>query len=187
MRPPPSRYAADAGMGASVQRWYLIHTKPLGEETARANLERQGYGVYFPQLLETGPFAGGCRQHVTALFPRYLFVRVEEDTQALSPLHSTVGVVGVVRFGSRYTVVPDDVVKDLRNRADPDSGLHRLSSGAPLMRGSVVRITNGPFEGLEGVFERKVGVERVVVLLDLLGQRASVHVPARFVLPAVSA
>jgi len=39
-----------------------------------------------------------------------------------------------------------------------------------------VRISTGPFEGLEGVFERQAGADRVVVLLRLLGQNASVCV-----------
>jgi transcription antitermination factor NusG len=50
-----------------------------------------------------------------------------------------------------------------------------------------VHITTGPFEGLEGVFEREAGCDRVVVLLNLLGQDAQVRVHADFVLPGYAA
>jgi transcriptional antiterminator RfaH len=170
-----------------MPRWYLILTKPSGETNAQINLERQNYEVYCPRLLQTVRLAGRWRERIAALFPRYLFVRLEEGQQSLGPVRSTVGVAAIVQFGLRYAAVPNEVVQNLRERADPQSGLHQLGRQSPFLRGSPVRITSGPFEGLEGVFERKSGSERVVVLLKLLGQDASVRVPAGLVLPAVTA
>jgi transcriptional antiterminator RfaH len=165
-------------------RWYLIHSKVSAEASAQLNLERQRYEVYLPRLLQTVQRRGQWKERIVALFPRYLFVRVEEGQQSLSPVRSTVGVVGVVRFGLRYAAVPDNIIRELRQRADPQSGLHRLHRPVPFSRGSRVRIATGPFAGLEGVFEREAGSERVVVLLKLLGQDASVRIPAGFVLSA---
>ena len=53
-----------------------------------------------------------------------------------------------------------------------------------LTSGSGVKITMGAFDGLEGIFEREAGAERVIVLLKLLGRDTSVRVPARFVIPS---
>lgn len=156
-------------------RWYLIHTKPSSETIAQVNLERQAYQVYFPRVVQSG---GGRRQgQVVAFFPRYVFLRLDEGRQSLSPVRSTLGVSCVVRFGSRYTVVPDEVIRDLRAREDPQFGLHVINRRPLPVPGTVVRIAMGPFEGLEGVFERETGAERVVVLLRLLGQDASVCLP----------
>lgn len=44
----------------------------------------------------------------------------------------------------------------------------------------------GAFEGLQGIFERDAGNERVVVLLKLLGQDAVVRVPGRFLTPCAA-
>ena len=159
--------------------WYLIHTKVSGEKSAQLNLERQGYEVYVPLLLQRAPALDRPRERVRPLFPRYLFLRLAEGRQSLSPVHSTVGVSRVVRFGSQYTTVPDGVLEQLRAREDPRTGLHRLRE-APLSPGARVRITAGTFGGLEGIFERAAGTERVLILLDLLGQQASVRVPAKF-------
>ena len=157
-------------------RWYLIHTKPSSEELALCNLNRQGYDVYLPRALQAVRSRGCWRERIVALFPRYLFLRLNEGLQALNPVRSTLGVSGVVRFGSRYTIVPDQVIGELRARADPASGLHRLSCRPKLFPGAAVRIMSGPFDGLEGVFERPAGADRVVVLLRILGQNASVCV-----------
>lgn len=166
-------------------RWYLIHTKPSSETAAECNLVRQGYDVYLPRAVQTIRHCGRWRDRIVALFPRYLFLRLNEGIQALNPVRSTIGVAGIVRFGIHYTLVPDRVISDLRTRADPVSGLHRLSCRSNLKHGTGVQITSGPFEGLEAIFERPAGVDRVVVLLKLLGQRASVCVPIEVVRQAI--
>jgi len=172
--PQSTAGALGAPVGAMVQ-WYLIHTKPLGERTAQVNLERQGYGVYLPRLVQTARRQQRWAESIVPLFPRYLFLQLEAERQSLRPVHSTAGVSNVVRFGTRCATVPDEIVAELRSRADPASGLHRLRPRR-LTAGTVVEITAGPFDGLEAVFAREAGDDRVVVLLKLLGQDASVCV-----------
>ena len=164
-------------------RWYLVHTKPLSEAIAQANLERQGYQVYLPRLARSVLGRHPRRERITPLFPRYLFLRLREGSQPLGPVRSSVGVRGVVRFGFRYAVVADDVICRLQARADALTGLHRLTKPAPLVTGAAVRIATGPFDGLEGIFQREDGTERVVVLLKLLGRDTPVRVPAEWILP----
>lgn len=170
-----------------LQRWYLVHTKPCGESLAREHLQRQGYETYLPRVSVPAHRRGEWREKVVALFPRYLFLRLNEGEQELSPVRSTIGVSRVVCFGSRYAIVPDRIVGDLQLRADAVSGLHRLSCPPWLAAGTPVRITAGVFDGLEGIFERDDGTERVVVLLNLLGHGAPVCVASRFVMPARAA
>lgn len=168
-------------------RWYLIHTKPSRESLAEANLQRQGYTVHLPRMLQSVRRHGQWRECIAPLFPRYLFLQLSEGRQALSPVRSSLGVAGIVRFGANYAIVPDQIITELRLRADPETGLHRLANRPVLARGATVHITAGPFEGLDGVFEREAGSARVVVLLNLLGQDASVRVPADFVLAGYAA
>ena len=165
-------------------RWYLVHTKQSSETLARANLERQGYAVYFPRLMQPARRCGRWQERIVPLFPGYMFLHLSEGCQPLAPVRSSIGVSSVVRFGSNYAVVPDQVVRDLQARADPQSGLHRMSRPPLLTSGTGVKITMGPFGGLEGIFEREAGAERVIVLLKLLGRDTSVRVPARFVIPS---
>ncbi len=161
-------------------RWYLVQTKPSREAVAQSNLERQGFEVYYPQLARCERWGKRPAGRV-ALFPRYMFLHLDEGHQSLRPVHSTLGVANVVRFGSQYTVVPEVVIRELRLRADPETGLHRLTGAAPLVRGTSVRVCAGVFDGLQGIFERISGTDRVVVLLGLLGATTAVQVPADYV------
>ena len=168
-------------------RWYLIHTKRCGETLAQSNLERQDYVVYSPRVVQPVRRRGRWEDQVAALFPRYLFLRLDEGRQSLAPVRSTFGVASIVRFGSDYAIVPDRVIHDLQAREDPESGLYRLNHRPLFAPGAAVRVAAGPFSGLEGIFQRRVGAERVVVLLDLLGRAASVRVSADFVVPSNAA
>ena len=163
-----------------MDRWYLIHTKALGERAAQRQLERQDYRTYLPRLIQTVRRRGQPRGQIAALFPRYLFLNLDEGRQSLAPVHSTVGVARVVRFGARFATVPDAIVRQLREREDPLTGLHTLQLPR-LTPGTPVRVTAGVFAGIEGVFEREEGAERVVVLLSLLGQERQVCFPAGLV------
>jgi transcriptional antiterminator RfaH len=164
-------------------RWYLIYTKPKQEAVAEMNLLRQGYEVYYPRLLAPSRIRGCWVDRVTSLFPRYLFLRLAVGHQTLAPVRSTLGVASIVRFGIEYTVVPDTIVDHLRMCADSETGLHRLHSRAVCEPGSNVRIAAGVFDGLQGVFERESGDERVVLLLGLFGRDTPVQLPSAFVLP----
>ncbi len=121
-----------------------------------------------------------------SLFPRYLFVQLDTAWQSLSPIRSTVGVAGIVRFGREAAVVPDGIVDALVRKADPESGLHRMSERPTLSRGSRVTILSGTFEGVEGIFEREDGPGRAVILLDLLGRHTQVCVRSAFLAPGAA-
>jgi transcriptional antiterminator RfaH len=168
----------------AAARWYLVHTRPARERVAEENLERQGYRVYYPRLLQPVRARARWVERVVSLFPRYVFLHLEVGRQALSPAQSTMGVATLVRFGFDYAVVPHKVIESLRARADPATGLHRLDRQRNMLaHGARVRIVAGAFGGLEGVFQRQSGDERVIVLLKLLGQSTPVCVPGGFVMP----
>jgi transcriptional antiterminator RfaH len=153
---------------------------------AKVNLERQGYRVYFPQLQQRGLRRGRWVERISALFPRYLFLEIDPDRQTLAPIRSTLGVTDVVRFGVEYAVVPAHIVEGLMLRADSETGLHALR--CPLFgQGMAVRVVTGALTGLEGIFEREVGGDRVVVLFTLLGREARVRMPLGSIVPDCAA
>jgi transcriptional antiterminator RfaH len=170
----------------SILRWLLIFTKPAAERTAQANLERQGYHVYYPRLLLPALRRGRWVDRIVPLFPRYLFVRIDSKSQSMGPLRSTIGVSSVVRFGQDAAIVPEGIVESLQGWADPSSGLHRLTSRRPLKAGTRVSVIAGAFEGLDGIFEREIGEDRAIILLEVLGRRTPVSVPSVCVVPAIA-
>jgi transcriptional antiterminator RfaH len=152
---------------------YLIHTKPGQEERACLQLRNQGYDVFLPRHAREKMRGGKRILATTPLFPRYLFIRLNQLTDNWSPIRSTLGVSNMVRFGNRYATVDDDFITALRERI-----AQQEQTPEPLyQRGQPVRIVRGPFAGIEAVFAENDGDSRVVVLLNFLQQEKQVSMP----------
>ncbi|MBI3441694.1 MAG: transcription/translation regulatory transformer protein RfaH [Proteobacteria bacterium] len=165
-----------------LRKWYLVYSKPRQETVAKVNLERQGYETYLPLMRAPRRRKGKMVSVVAPMFPRYLFIHLNSETDNWAPIRSTLGVVSVVRFGRDPSEVPDKLIAVLRGRED-DTGIHVLPPDE-YKAGARVRITQGGFAGYEGIFHSANSRQRVTVLLDLLGRRAQVHVDTDFIEPA---
>ena len=151
------------------RNWYVIQTKPRKEVIAEANLRRQSFEVYYPQILEPKRYRGKWKEIVQPLFPRYLFACLNLSCDNIAPISSTHGVAGLVRFGEIIRPLPDGFIQELQNSADPFTGLHKPDFTL-LQKGDEVVIVSGPFSGRKGVFQATKGSERVAILLELLGR-----------------
>ena len=167
-----------------MESWYAVQTKPRQEDVADANLVRQGFHVYLPKVLVRRRKRDRWVKVVETLFPRYLFVQVNTDQVSLAPIRSTLGVVGLVRFGHILKPVPDSVIAFVRQSENPDTRqLH--ADDWPHQPGDEVEILQGPFAGLTGIFQAGSAQERALLLIELLGRSNTIDVP-RDALAAVS-
>ena len=149
--------------------WYLVYAKPRQEKTAVENLLRQNYEVYFPQISLWRTRRANRRLVIEPLFPRYLFIRLDSQTDNWAPIRSTLGVTSLVRFGTEPARVPDELVEFLQSRQNAE-GLHEWAE-PKLAIGDHVRVAEGPLAGYEGVLIAKSGRERVTLLLHMLGSQ----------------
>lgn len=156
--------------------WRLIYTKPVQESVAAENLVRQGYQTYLPMMRARKWRRGRSTSVIEPIFPRYLFISLSDESDNWAPIRSTKGVVKLVRFGDRAARVPDDLVQSLKEREDQSGCLEHMNLEP--QSGDRVRIWNGPMAGYEGIFQCKSGLERVMVLLELLTKCARVELSA---------
>lgn len=155
-------------------RWYLIHTKPKQEKAALENLERQGYVCYLPLMKVEKLRQGGVVVADEPLFPRYLFVRLGQGESAKSwgPIRSTKGVSRLVSFGVEPAKAADDLIELLcTQEASVQIEPERL-----FKPGKLVRLTEAPFAGIEGIYQMADGERRVMVLIELLLKPVCVQV-----------
>lgn len=154
----------------SKARWYLIQTKPRQESRADENLRRQHFECYWPK--KTGD--GTCDDAAEALFPGYLFIRLDRQLDNWYPIRSTRGVARVVSFGSEPTPVRDELIEELRQRlAAPATRPH-------FEPGERVQVRGGSLKELEAIFISPDGEERSVILLNLLQREQKVRVATRY-------
>ncbi len=155
--------------------WYLLRTKTNAEQQSYDHLERQGYEAYFPRWIKRVRRIDQRTASIVPLFPGYIFVNIVVGEQSLAPVKSTRGVLSIVRFGEDYAVVPAVVVAQIRNRAD-FRGLHAGPHTYPRPKDKI-RVKEGPFEGIEAIFVKECGDDRVLILISILGQERSMQLP----------
>jgi transcriptional antiterminator RfaH len=144
-------------------RWYLVQCRPRQDGRALEHLERQGFECYRP-VYERERIRGGRKNlGKAALFPNYIFIRLDQIHHNWLPIRSTRGVAQIVRFNAYPLPVADEIIEQIRRRIE----------GEPLREpylhsGERVVITEGSFSGIEAIFVASDGDERVMLLLNIL-------------------
>lgn len=157
--------------------WYVVQTRPNAEEQAVGHLERQGFVPFLPRYLKRRRHARKTELVARPLFPNYLFVSMDVAAQRWRAVQSTVGVSRLVCRGDMPAAVPDGVVEGLLRRRD-DGGFIPLVSRPVFAAGQPVRLTEGAFASLVGLYEGMTDRDRVTVLLDLLGRKVRINADA---------
>ncbi len=152
------------------RRWHAVFCKPQQDARAEENLLNQGFEIFRPKTRTRKTHNGRRRTWVESLFPRYLFVRLNQQGQDWAPIRSTRGAVGLVRLGQQTPIVPDFVIEDLRRRCDAD-GICNLTGTIDYQPDDLVEIIDGPCSGYRALFKARTSQERVVVLLKLMHQQ----------------
>jgi len=162
-------------MRVDIQHWCVVRTQPRNEERAEINLARQGYSAFLPRIRKQVRSGRRTSWKSVPLFPGYLFVSLDPARTAWSPIQSTYGVAGLVRFGERPATLPPGLVERLQSLSQKDGA---LSGAAPGLRpGDIVRLEGGVFDDWIGEVIACPDAERVCLLLKAAHRSIEVTVP----------
>jgi transcriptional antiterminator RfaH len=152
--------------------WACARLMPRQEALALHCLGLAGYETYLPRLRERRVSRGRRITVTPPLFPGYLFILIQLQwhTARWSP-----GVAAVIRDGECPAKVPDTVITEIRGREC--GGLIELPKLSDMKIGERVRVTRGPFSGLQGLYSGQSSRQRVEILLSILGAAQRVTLP----------
>lgn len=149
--------------------WYALRSKPRKEEVLWRQLRAQEFEVFFPRL-RVRPVNPRSRK-LRPYFPGYMFVHVDLDAVGLSTFQWMPHAIGLVSFDNEPAIVPENLVIAIQKRVEEIAAVGgEFFDG--LKPGEPVRISAGPFEGYEAIFDTRIpGTERVRVLIKMLSDR----------------
>lgn len=140
--------------------WYLLVTKPRQEIRALENLTKQNYNCLLPMISVEKSRGGRIAIVEEPLFSRYILINLNSINDNWSPIKSTLGVTGMVKFGDIFPVIPNEVVEEIQAFANTqEKKLFR--NGQELM------IKSGPFKGHSVKFDSMDSESRAMVLLEM--------------------
>jgi transcriptional antiterminator RfaH len=160
--------ASEISREQPIGSWFCLRTQPKREHIAGVCLRQfPEVEVFCPRVRIRKRTNRGPVWFVEAMFPGYLFARFDYPT-----LHRRVsqgpGVSGFVRFGDRLALLQDELISEIRARLGKDE-LVEIDQG--IQPGQNVQITQGPFQGLEGLVTRLITArDRVQILIECMGR-----------------
>jgi len=155
--------------------WFLAQFKPNCHRIAERNLVRQGFQSFLPMQEETRRVRGKFTTFMRPLFPGYLFVAFDKAHGGWQAVNSTYGITRLVSAGKTPVEVPLNLVSQLMQRCDTAG---KLLPPKLLSPGDQVIINKGPFVEFIATIEALASDRRVWVLLEFMGQKTRVAVPA---------
>lgn len=161
--------------------WHALYVRSRAEKKVYDQLNDLGYEAYLPLITRVKQWSDRKMKVQEPLFKSYVFVRNNERQH-----YYVLGVYGVVHFVTfehKAVVVPDKQIlaikKYIDNPVDDEEDLHNID----LKEGQLVRITNGPMQGLMGRLISVKSKRRLLINIDVVGQSIPVSLPRTKVEP----
>jgi transcription antitermination factor NusG len=150
---------------------FAVRVRTRGEELVANLLRQKNFQVFAPTFTELRRYSDRVCRVTSALFPGYIFVRME--SRDLRRLLSTNGVSYVVRNGEAAGSLSCHETRAIEALC---RGSESREPCGYLRVGQRVRIESGPFIGVEGVLVKVRDVGRVVITVDSLCSSVSVQI-----------
>jgi len=145
--------------------WYVVQVMPQRERVVNSLLEFKGYQSFAPTYGLRRHWSDRAKKLEVPLFPGYVFFR-SPGTRVSSLVCSTPGVVRILSFGGRASMVPDseiDAVQRLTTLGKPQPA-------EQFIEGQRVEVTSGPFAGVVGIVRKTKSKACLVVSVELIAQ-----------------
>ena len=143
--------------------WYLLQTKFRQERKAAQELKQQNINVFLPLYRFEKLIQGVRVTKAEPLFSRYLFIELDTKNTNWTSIKSTRGVSKFVEFGNGASIVDPLIIESLHN-------MESQTEESYLTHGEKIRVVNGAFEGLEGIYQATNGLARSYILMELMQQ-----------------
>ena len=147
--------------------WYVVQTQPNRENSAVANLERQGFDVWLPCYERIVRHARVTKRVRRPLFPGYLFINLDLETARWRSINGTFGVKNIIGHGPTPSIVNKEFIIALKASESLDGFVDIDNDNLKL--GQEVEILCGPMAGKIGKLLSLDAGNRVTVLLQMLG------------------
>ena len=156
--------------------WVVLHARPRSEKKAADFCRRSGMPVYLPLRKKVHRYGARERAFWSPLFPGYAFCisSTAEKMQLRQNRH----------VANLLDVIDQRQLLDQLRQIQQALSVGDVAEVLPyLQSGKTVRVTGGPFKGLEGIVARVKGGTRVIINVDMIRQAVAVEVDGSYLMP----
>jgi transcription termination/antitermination protein NusG len=163
-------------MNDTTTNWYALYVKSRHEFVASGELIRKGKEAFLPSIKRFRQWKDRRKLVDFPLFPGYLFVNIQPNSEEFLNVLKSRGVVSFVSLTPGHpTPVPISEVTSLKLMIESGKELNIYPS---LKEGSWVRVKRGPLKSAEGILAKKDDHYMFMVNIKLLGRSIGVKMYA---------
>jgi transcription antitermination factor NusG len=151
--------------------WRVLHTRSRQEKSIARALKAAGIAHYLPLVQRVGYRGRRKRVVETPLFTSYVFLYGPMDAVYFAVSTKRVANVIPVPDQDGFVMEMEQIRRALECGAD-------LGPADYLAVGCKVRVTAGPFVGLEGLIEDRARADRLILQVAALGRGTSLEIDA---------
>ena len=157
--------------------WYALQHKPAQGDRAVQHLQNQDIACFYPKIEVEKIKAGKRTKKLEPLFPGYVFVNLEQTDPMWAKLRSTRGVLRIVSFANRPAPIDDEGIAHIKN------SMEKVAEQGGIKPGQPIELDDGPFKGINAIFQAYDGEERAIVLITFMQKQQQVKVPVSVIRP----
>lgn len=162
-------------IGEDVKYWHAIYVRSRAEKKVASQLEETGVETFLPLITRIKQWSDRKKKVEEPLFKSYVFVHSSKKQHI--QILNVYGVLKFVSFEHEAVVVPDNQIIAVKRYIDNYDEDERNIANAELQVGEMVRITNGPMQGLEGRLQSVKNKRQLIVHIEAVGQYLPISIP----------
>jgi transcription antitermination factor NusG len=154
------------------KHWYALYTKPRSEFKAAEQLETIEVNYYLPVITNIKQWSDRKKKITEPVIRGYIFIKADERERLFAL--EQYSIVRCVTERGRPAVIPDWQIENLRRMLEYEGDFYVMNGLVP---GKKVKIKEGPFTGVEGIYRESENDKTIAVSIELLNRSVIAHLP----------
>ena len=159
-----------------IKYWYAVYVRSRQEKKVHRLFEEKGVESSLPLIKSTRQWSDRKKKVEIPLFRGYVFIKIDVGRNKLNIL-KTDGVVKFIGIKKKPSRIPDEEIRWVHMMLE-ESDTVKNEKGIPV--GQKVRVSAGPFKGVEGVVIRAGNQSRLVVVIESIMHVVSVEISLNY-------
>ena len=155
-----------------VKYWYAVYVRSRHEKKVHQFLLEKGVESSLPLINTTRQWSDRKKKVEIPLFRGYVFVKIDINKDKLNILQ-TDGVVKFIGIKKKPSRILDEEIHWIHMIVEKSD---TVQNEKEIPVGQKVRVTAGPFKGVEGVVIRDGNRSRLIVLIESIMHAVSVEI-----------
>lgn len=156
-----------------TKKWFALYTKPRHEFKALEQLEEIDIITYLPRITVTKQWSDRKKKVTEPLFKSYIFINSTELERNYALTRDA--IIKTIYFDGKPAVIPEQEMDSIKKMLESPEKIQVFNG---IVKGVIVKIDSGPFEGIEGIVHSVSDDENTLsVSIQLLNRTISVSIP----------